>query len=438
MVARVQRTADGVPFLVEEVLAAPGVPASFRDTVRARLAGLGEAERPCWRPPRCSGGDFDWRLLAGVTGQPPDRWRGRWQRGVDQLLLTVDGVSSASGTRSPGTLWPERCCRPAARPWPPPRWPRWKRPTRTWPGRWRDVAADLADQAGNTGRAGVLLTASGGEALARGALATAMDTLRRAAGLLGPRPAARRCRGVAGGSAGAGRAGGRGDGRGSRPDRPAQRGSRPRVPARGSICGWRTPRWPPPGGQRPASTWPRRAPCWPRTPTRPRCPGGGPGSRGRPGRRRPGRARLLADGVLDSGAASPRCAATPWSSWGAASACATSLPPRRRSSARWPSPTGPGCRLAAAGAARTGHDRAARPRGHRAPAPGPPDSCRAGRPEHGRGRWTCSSPRPATRCSISTRRPGTPAPARHERAARPAPGPGQGAVLPRRELRDAL
>jgi predicted ATPase len=30
VVARVQRTADGVPFLVEEVLAAPGVPASFR------------------------------------------------------------------------------------------------------------------------------------------------------------------------------------------------------------------------------------------------------------------------------------------------------------------------------------------------------------------------------------------------------------------------
>ena len=38
VIARVQRTADGIPFLVEEVLASPGVPASFRETVRARLA----------------------------------------------------------------------------------------------------------------------------------------------------------------------------------------------------------------------------------------------------------------------------------------------------------------------------------------------------------------------------------------------------------------
>jgi hypothetical protein len=36
-VARVQHAADGIPFLVEEVLASPGVPASFSDTVRARL-----------------------------------------------------------------------------------------------------------------------------------------------------------------------------------------------------------------------------------------------------------------------------------------------------------------------------------------------------------------------------------------------------------------
>jgi len=43
--ARVQQAADGVPFLVEEVLASPGVPASFRDTVRERLAGLGSDEQ---------------------------------------------------------------------------------------------------------------------------------------------------------------------------------------------------------------------------------------------------------------------------------------------------------------------------------------------------------------------------------------------------------
>ena len=36
-VARVQRAAEGVPLLIEEVLASPGVPDSFADTVRERL-----------------------------------------------------------------------------------------------------------------------------------------------------------------------------------------------------------------------------------------------------------------------------------------------------------------------------------------------------------------------------------------------------------------
>ena len=40
VIARVQRLADGIPFLVEESLAAPGVPRSFADGVRSRLAGL--------------------------------------------------------------------------------------------------------------------------------------------------------------------------------------------------------------------------------------------------------------------------------------------------------------------------------------------------------------------------------------------------------------
>jgi hypothetical protein len=43
VVARVQRVADGVPFLVEESLAVPGVPVSFAEAVRARLTDLSEA-----------------------------------------------------------------------------------------------------------------------------------------------------------------------------------------------------------------------------------------------------------------------------------------------------------------------------------------------------------------------------------------------------------
>jgi tetratricopeptide (TPR) repeat protein len=52
------------------------------------------------------------------------------------------------------------------------------------PGPWRDLAADLAAQSGDRERAGTLLVASGRASLGRGALATAIDTLSRAAALL--------------------------------------------------------------------------------------------------------------------------------------------------------------------------------------------------------------------------------------------------------------
>ena len=55
--------ADGVPFLVEELLAAPGVPASFAASVAARLARLGEAERRVIEVAAVLGRQFDWRLL---------------------------------------------------------------------------------------------------------------------------------------------------------------------------------------------------------------------------------------------------------------------------------------------------------------------------------------------------------------------------------------
>ena len=95
-------------------------------------------------------------------------------------------MSSGSGTRSRGKLWFDTVLPPrrtalaaaalaaveAAHP--------------DLAGPWRDAAADLAVQAGDTSRAGTLLTASGSAALDQGALATAVDTLRRAAAMLGP------------------------------------------------------------------------------------------------------------------------------------------------------------------------------------------------------------------------------------------------------------
>ena len=56
--------------------------------------------------------------------------------------------------------------------------------TRAWKGGQRELAVDLANRAGDRRRAGMLLSESGGQALAWGPLATAIGTLRRAADLL--------------------------------------------------------------------------------------------------------------------------------------------------------------------------------------------------------------------------------------------------------------
>ena len=45
-VARVQRAAEGVPLLIEEVLASPGVPDSFADTVRERSVSSRRRNEP--------------------------------------------------------------------------------------------------------------------------------------------------------------------------------------------------------------------------------------------------------------------------------------------------------------------------------------------------------------------------------------------------------
>jgi DNA-binding CsgD family transcriptional regulator/tetratricopeptide (TPR) repeat protein len=184
VIARVRDVADGVPFLVEESLASPGVPKSFADTIRARLAGLTAQERLVLEVAAVIGRNFDWRLLSAAAGLPGSEVSTALERAVGSTLLTVDGETFRfrhSLTREAvlaGLLPPRRAelagralaATQAAHPEPA--------------GSWRDLAADLAAQAGNRERAGILLTASGRESLDRGALATAVDTLRRAAGLL--------------------------------------------------------------------------------------------------------------------------------------------------------------------------------------------------------------------------------------------------------------
>jgi DNA-binding CsgD family transcriptional regulator/tetratricopeptide (TPR) repeat protein len=190
LVARAQLAADGVPFLVEEVLAAPGVPESFAETVRARLAGFTAGERRVLEAAALLGRGFDWQLLAAAAGVDAAVVPASLERAVASQLLTVDGEAFrfrhaltreaiAAGLLPPArralaatALAAVEAAHPALDP------------------PWRDIAADLAALSGDTERAGDLLARSGEEALDRGALATAAATLRRALPMVSD-PAAR-------------------------------------------------------------------------------------------------------------------------------------------------------------------------------------------------------------------------------------------------------
>ena len=184
LLRRVQASAEGVPLLVEDLLASPGLPESFTETVRERLAGFSEPQRSVIEAAAILGRHFDWELLPAVSGQTADLVAGTLGLAVEQLLVSADGTAFRfrhALTREAllDTMLPPRqrdlaaaalAALDAAHP--------------RLEGGLRELAVDLANRAGDRRRAGMLLSESGGQALAWGALATAIGTLRRAADLL--------------------------------------------------------------------------------------------------------------------------------------------------------------------------------------------------------------------------------------------------------------
>ena len=177
--------ADGVPFLVEELLASPGVPASFAAAVTARLAGLDEAERRVIQIAAVLGRHFDWRLLTASADEPQlvgqalehavgsgllefhgDAYQFRHALTREAILDTL--LPHVRAELSQAALAAVQAGRPGLT------------------GASRDLAAELALQAGDTELAARLLTESGRESLRRGALATAASTLRRASNVAEP------------------------------------------------------------------------------------------------------------------------------------------------------------------------------------------------------------------------------------------------------------
>ena len=184
LLRRVQASAEGVPLLVEDLLASPGLPDSFAETVRERLAGFSAPQRSVIRAAAILGRHFDWELLADVSGQSADLVAETLELAVEQLLVSVDGTAFRfrhALTRDAvlDTMLPprQRALAASALAVLDTAHPRLE-------GSLRELAVDLADRAGQRRRAGLLLRESGAQALAWGALATATGTLRRAADLL--------------------------------------------------------------------------------------------------------------------------------------------------------------------------------------------------------------------------------------------------------------
>jgi DNA-binding CsgD family transcriptional regulator len=200
----VEAHSDGNPFLVEELLAGlvaadalrhsdghwqvtgpltPAVPADLRASIRRRLAELDPDARRVLGAAALLGRHFEWDILPGITGVDGRAVVDALRAAVDEQLIEVDGEGFTfrhALTREGvlADLLPPDRRDLAAR-----AWPTIERANPGLPGPWCQLAADLAEAAGNRSAASVRLVEVARRALADGALATAENTARRARGL---------------------------------------------------------------------------------------------------------------------------------------------------------------------------------------------------------------------------------------------------------------
>jgi DNA-binding CsgD family transcriptional regulator len=193
--------AEGLPFLVEELLAAAVhagalvndesgwtlvgssdrvMPLTFADSVRRRLVDLGEG-RSVIAAAAVLGRRFDWQLIPAIAALPEDAVTSALRAAVERQLVSVDddGLFAFRHALTRDAvlaelLPPERAsrCRAAlvavqqAHP--------------ALPGGWCEMAAGLAEQAGDRVRASELLRLVGGRAFDAGALGSARVAFERA------------------------------------------------------------------------------------------------------------------------------------------------------------------------------------------------------------------------------------------------------------------
>jgi len=199
-----QESADGLPFLVEELLAGaagagavvlagdgwkvepgfePAVPRTFLASVVERLDALGPSARAALGAAAVFGRRFDWTILPIVTDLTEQEVLAALSRATAAQLLVCEqrGLSSfrfrhaltrdavlGQLTSAERAFLASRLLAAVERIHP------------ELEDDWCEQAAQLADQAGDRNRAGALLLQAGRRSLARGALATAETTLERA------------------------------------------------------------------------------------------------------------------------------------------------------------------------------------------------------------------------------------------------------------------
>ncbi len=180
---RVQRTAEGIPLLVEDLLASPGVPDSFAATVTSRLGELEAAEGEVLQAAAVLGRRFDWELLPSITGKDEHTVARALASGTASQLLTNQGGElrfrhALTREAVVDSMLPPRQREIASRAL------RALVSSAPLDGPAREVAIDLAVRAGDRWQAGAWLIESGRDAIGRGALASGADAMRRAAQLL--------------------------------------------------------------------------------------------------------------------------------------------------------------------------------------------------------------------------------------------------------------
>jgi DNA-binding CsgD family transcriptional regulator len=201
VVAFLNTYAEGLPFLVEELLAGlvgSGVlveqdgrwsiagpldgrmPPTFAEAIARRLYGLSQQARDVLYAAAVLGRSFDWPLLPAVTGLTETEVVNALRQAVAAQLVTAD----ANGFRFRhaltrdavvGDLIPPERARVAGR-----ALDAVERAHPDLPGGWCELAADLADASGDHQRSADLLLEAGRRAMMAGGLTTAEATLKRA------------------------------------------------------------------------------------------------------------------------------------------------------------------------------------------------------------------------------------------------------------------